>query len=855
MASPFKRVSVQGVVKKNIEELFMDLKRDPSIPGLWAWQADVLREYQKIDSKDVGIELPTGSGKTLVGLMIGEWRRQTKNQRVAYLCPTRQLAKQVNRLSTLYGIDTRVFVGSKDEYNDADLTLYRTAKTIAILTYSGLFNTNPGINDPNIIILDDAHGAESYIGSMWSLLIDRKKQTLLYDELLKMVEFSLPPQFVKVLHNSERPKGKYRSEKVSFGAFFSSLASIHECLDRLASGEKDLRFSWQILREGLPACHMYISYNNILIRPYISPTLTHPPFAKADQRIYMSATLGRGGELERITGINSIKRIPVPETYATRGIGRRFYAFPDSTTKPLVYNPWIAQKLASAERTLVLCPSQFELDQFKDVLGMNPDLPVIYANNIEDSMDPFLTKSHATLLLANRYDGIDLPGGVCKQLIINGLPTGTNLQESFLEDRLGLDVLLRERIKTRIEQASGRCTRSNTDKAVVIMLSRKLLDFCALPENQAIMHPEIRAEIKYFLDQDNTPANIDILTTYFLRSAKEWETAEEDISALRTSFSQDTSVSKILTDNVHNEVDFEYAFWAGDYERALGFGRKVVDGLSGDRLAAYRALWSYFVVNTAYVLAKDDPKYLSIVDEFIDRAKQAGRTISWFPHSLKFLTRKSINIELSELQTAAIENISMQLNELGTVGPTFARRLDEVEQLLKATSAKEFEQGLVGLGKMLGFDSWKPDSTSEPDCVWKLNDIALLFEAKSDEDPKNGISTQDCRQSSGHLKWANEKEELTDIPNKYSILVSPKTKINIDAVPHGRDVTILSITDLMSLFYNTKIMLVESRAVMTKEDNIILREKISSLITRLGITPEHIIKLFTKTKVCDLVSF
>ncbi len=50
---------------------------------------------------------------------------------------------------------------------------------------------------------------------------------------------------------------------------------------------------------------------------------------------------------------------------------------------------------------------------------------------------------------------------------------------------MGLDVLLKERIKTRIEQASGRCTRSDTDRAAIIMLGRRLLDFCARTENRA----------------------------------------------------------------------------------------------------------------------------------------------------------------------------------------------------------------------------------------------------------------------------------------------------------------------------------------------------------------------------------
>lgn len=57
---------------------------------------------------------------------------------------------------------------------------------------------------------------------------------------------------------------------------------------------------------------MFFSWSEILIRPWIPPTLTHAPFANANQRLYMSATIGAGGDLERIMGVRRIHRIPIP---------------------------------------------------------------------------------------------------------------------------------------------------------------------------------------------------------------------------------------------------------------------------------------------------------------------------------------------------------------------------------------------------------------------------------------------------------------------------------------------------------------------------------------------------------------
>jgi hypothetical protein len=53
---------------------------------------------------------------SLVGLRIAEFRRQPRSERVAYLCPTRQLARQVHAQALKYGIKTHVSVGKQRDY-------------------------------------------------------------------------------------------------------------------------------------------------------------------------------------------------------------------------------------------------------------------------------------------------------------------------------------------------------------------------------------------------------------------------------------------------------------------------------------------------------------------------------------------------------------------------------------------------------------------------------------------------------------------------------------------------------------------------------------------------------------------
>lgn len=149
------------------EALFADL-RGRTVQGLLAHQADVLREYMAtaVDAPDVALELPTGSGKTLVGLLIGEWRRRAHNERVVYLCPTKQLVHQVvAQARDKYGITAVAFTGRKRDYPPADRAAYRDAHAVAVAPYSALFNTAPFFNDAQVIVLDDAHASENYIAS------------------------------------------------------------------------------------------------------------------------------------------------------------------------------------------------------------------------------------------------------------------------------------------------------------------------------------------------------------------------------------------------------------------------------------------------------------------------------------------------------------------------------------------------------------------------------------------------------------------------------------------------------------------------------------------------------------------
>ena len=75
----FPALPQKAPVAADPESLFGELPRTAEgVGALWSHQADQLRDYARdhVDSADVALELPTGSGKTLVGLLIADWRRR-----------------------------------------------------------------------------------------------------------------------------------------------------------------------------------------------------------------------------------------------------------------------------------------------------------------------------------------------------------------------------------------------------------------------------------------------------------------------------------------------------------------------------------------------------------------------------------------------------------------------------------------------------------------------------------------------------------------------------------------------------------------------------------------------------------
>lgn len=518
----FKKAPSSTVVPDSPEKLFLDLPRR-KIPDVMPHQNKIMRTYaaEAVDERDVALQLPTGSGKTLVGLLIGEWRRRKNQERVVYLCPTCQLVNQVvEQAQEKYGLTVLGFTGRIKDYNQADKAKYHNADHIAVTTYSSLFNTNPFFDNSDILIVDDAHAAENYVASLWSVGIDRNNadHKAIHTALSVVIKPLIPPiNFSRLSGKTENPSDASWVDKIPTPEFKKIQDEVVEVLDTHVSGT-DLEYPWSMIRENLRGCHLYISPNQILIRPLIPPTWTHGAFNDPKQRIYMSATLGAGGDLERLMGRRKIKRLQVPDGWDRQGVGRRFFIFPSMSLDEKRESELCLKLMECAGRSLVLVPSQSVQDNITDYIKSNLGYPVFSAENIEQSKTPFVSEKKAVAVVANRYDGIDFPGTECRLLFVDGLPKAMNIQERFLMSRMGATVLFNGRIQTRVLQAMGRCTRSLEDYSAVVVSGDELPAYLSDKNHRKYLHPDLQAEIRFGVEQSIDISIEDIVDNFKILS-------------------------------------------------------------------------------------------------------------------------------------------------------------------------------------------------------------------------------------------------------------------------------------------------------------------------------------------------
>ncbi len=705
------------------ERMFLDFS-ERKLAGLLTHQGRVLTEYQEMALKDsdVAIKLPTGSGKTLVGLLIADWRRRLYKERVLYVCPTRQLVNQVvKEASEKYGMGACVhaFVGRQREYDQNAKGMYQSGDTVAVTTYGGLFNANPFFDDPHLILFDDAHSAENYMAAYWTVSLNKKDHPAAFFAVAGALLPIISGLNYRRLRDDTRNNLDLDWVDLVPNEYLGQVSEqIGAALDEHAA-VNSFRYAWSAIRDHLAACKFYLSANEILIRPIIPPTMRYAPFASARQRIYMSATLGEGGDLERLTGVAKISRLSVSDDFNIQGVGRRFFIMPGRSLTDTEQVELECDAIERAGRAVVLVPDFKQAEEIGVKIKKELSVPIFSAAEIEDSKSAFINSDKAVAILANRYDGIDFAGDQCRLLIMQGLPGASNLQEKFLSSRMSARVLLADRIRTRVVQAVGRCTRSATDFSAVMILGEDLITYLSKSDTRDKLHPELQAELEFGIQQSGSKEGMLENLNYFYARGEEWRSAESEIRRIRSLATQQRiSALDQLASAAPSEVRYQYALWDGDYETSLEEARKALTMLVDPGLQGYRALWSYLAGHAASCLCEEGrPGLKEISRGYYSAAAKAATGIIWLRELSGTKGNELSKIDLPKGSSAApmIPRLEAKLDALGTRHDQKYSKLErEIFEGVMQTESAAFENAQILLGELLGFHAGNSETSGAP---------------------------------------------------------------------------------------------------------------------------------------------
>ena len=804
----FKKPITKSAVPDSPDRLFNDLPRRKHA-SLFDHQGQTLRSYvdKALNDKDVAIQLPTGSGKTLVGLLLAEWRRRKFNERVVFLCPTRQLVNQVvEEANSKYGLHVQGFIGSAKFYTPEAKSAYLDGNRVAVTTYNSLFNTRPFFNNADVIIIDDAHAAESYLQSLWTFSVSRIEESdkILYKAICGVLKSVLPEQ------NFARLSGAWSGiedatwvDKIPTKKLLTIAQDLRATINAHLSSENDQRYAWSMLQDHLNACQLYVSSNEILIKPLIPPTWVHSPFEKAKQRIYMSATLGLGGDLERLTGRANIKRLPIPSGWDTQGIGRRFFIFPEKSLDDEQIIHLRRTLMAKAGRSIVLTSNNESAKEISNDVDVHLGFPVFTANELEASKSNFLVNDHAVAVIANRYDGIDFPEDDCRLLFVDGLSQSTNLQERFFINKMGASLLFNDRIQTRALQAIGRCTRGLNDYSAVIITGDELSCYLTDSKKRKYFHPELQAELEFGIFQSTEADVTSLIENFeiFIEHDNDWEEANQSILESRAEALQEQfPAMEELSQAVKYEIKWQKALWNSDSVDAREAARDVLSVLKHPDLKGYRALWHYYAGSAAdQAFMEGHAGFDTIAREHYLQAKKSTISIPW----LTSLSR-DMNIVFEEdkedqknlLVMQQVEQIESNLVNLGLISNT---KFTANEAKIRAglNNPETFEMAQVELGKYLGFNSEKVESEASPDPWWYKGDLVIVFEDHVDAEETSSLSATKARQVASHPKWLHDHDESYKNCRILPVILTPVTNARDGAIPHLEGVSYWGATEFM----------------------------------------------------------
>jgi hypothetical protein len=106
----------------------------------------------------------------------------------------------------------------------------------------------------------------------------------------------------------------------------------------------------------------------------------------------------------------------------------------------------------------------------------------------------------STLVIANRYDGIDLPDDTCRVLVFDSKPYSEKLADRYAESCRSSSEVTATRIARSIEQGLGRSVRGEKDYCVFVLIGAELVATVRSVESRKHLSAQTQAQIDIGLE-------------------------------------------------------------------------------------------------------------------------------------------------------------------------------------------------------------------------------------------------------------------------------------------------------------------------------------------------------------------
>lgn len=735
--------------------------RAPGFGYLRDVQGQVLDAWHsRRTERDIAIKMNTGTGKTAVGLLA---LRCSINEGVGpglYVTPDKFLAEQAAAQAESLGM------GWTD---DPDSAPYLSGDAIGIVNVFKLMNglsvfggpASPRVEPVPIgsLVIDDAHACVRTVVDQSTVRIPWDHEA--YDEFLELFRRDLRKQASAQLADLEdRVRGIV--VRVPIEAWAERSDAVVDLLLQQRDDES-LKFSSPFVRDILPACQAIFSDKVLEIQPLCPPTNRIVAFEAAARRLYLTATLADDSVLVTHFGASeSAAKTPISPSSAA-DIGDRLILSPQEL------NPHAQEEsirgavisLAQHHNVVVLVPSHRRATVWEDDANM-----ILDAEQIASGIASLRSGHIGLVVLVNKYDGVDLPDDACRVLVIDSLPEAMGNAERREAELLGGSDVIATRKLQRIEQGMGRGVRSAEDYCVVLLLGKSLSAVLSRPQMREKLGSATQAqlELSMAIAQQVGPGPDELIgvINQCLDRDDGWLSASRQCL---TGLAYKPGSIEPFAPAVREAFD---AATTGQFEAACSAMSNAMNLASDSKAQGW--LQEQLAAYTQYV---DPAKAQQVLAGAIKKNPRVLRPQIGTPY-------RKASVTINQSQTAQLTLAKDFANgielELGIGGI-----VDRLE--FHSDSAADFEGAIEEIGRLLGFESHRPerDSGSGPDVLWGVGELRyLVIECKSDAD--SHVWKKDAAQLSHSINWFAEKYDAscTAIP----VLVHHSGSHADDAVSH-----------------------------------------------------------------------